>query len=153
MQGKLNKETQYLLETYNIQKPEIQTTFPTGIEICLVDHNEPSQAPDNLSELHVTWLIDHHKVKFETSTPLYMRIETLCSTASILYKMYRENNFEIRKDIARMMLACVMSDSLLFKSPTTTPEDRDIVTELQKLTEIEDLEKFSMPMFHAKSDL
>ena len=125
----------------------------TEIEICLVDHNETSQAPDNLAELNVTWLIDHHKIKFETSSPLYIRVEPICSTASILYKMYKENNFEISKEIAMMMLACIMSDSLLWKSPTTTDEDTTIASELQKIADVNSLEDFAMPMFEAKSNL
>jgi len=153
MQWELNKETLYLLETYNISKPEIKAQLDTGCEVCLVDHNEASQAPDNLWDLNVTWLIDHHKIKFSSSSPLNIRIEPLCSTASILYKMYREAWYEISKEIATMMLACIMSDSLLWKSPTTTQKDKEIAGELQTIAEIESLEDFAMPMFDAKSDL
>lgn len=153
IQWELNKETEYLLETYGIICPKIQTSLPTNIEVCLVDHNESSQAPDNLSELNVTWVVDHHKVQFETSVPLYMRIEPICSTWSILYKMYRESKYEITPKVATMMLACIMSDSLLFKSPTTTNEDKFIVSDLQKICWVENLEDFAMPMFEAKSDL
>jgi len=67
--------------------------------------------------------------------------------------MYRESSFEISQEIATMMLACMMSDSLLWKSPTTTQEDKDIASELQKISGISDLEAFAMPMFEAKSDL
>lgn len=153
IQGELNKETLYLLETYNITCPEIKTSLDTEIEVCLVDHNEASQAPDNLSELNVTWLIDHHKVMFETSSPLYMRVEPICSTGSILYKMFTEAGFEISPETATMMLACIMSDSLLWKSPTTTQEDKKIAAELQSIAAIDSLEDFAMPMFEAKSDL
>ncbi len=153
IQWELNKETAYLLETYDINKPEIQTKLSPMQEVCLVDHNEASQAPDNLSELNITWLIDHHKIDFQSSKPLYIRIEPLCSTASILYKMYQEAGFEISKDIATMMLACMMSDSLLWRSPTTTQEDKLIASELQKIADIASLEDFAMPMFEAKSDL
>jgi manganese-dependent inorganic pyrophosphatase len=99
MQGGLNKETEYLLEQLNIEYPEIKTTFEAGTKMCLVDHNESFQAPDNLSELEIEWVIDHHKVNFETATPFYARIEPICSTASILYKMYKESGFEISKEI------------------------------------------------------
>jgi len=153
IQWELNKETEYLLEEYAISKPEIKTNLDKKIEVCLVDHNEASQAPDDLSELNITWLVDHHKINFETSSPLNMRVEPLCSTASILYKMYKESGFEISKDIATMMLACIMSDSLLWKSPTSTQEDKIIAWELQKIAKISDLEIFAMPMFQAKSDL
>lgn len=153
IQGGLNKETLYLLEKYNIEKPEIQVVISPEQEVCLVDHNEASQAPDNLSELNVTWLIDHHKIAFKSSAPLYMRVEPICSTASILYKMFTEAGFQISKKTATMMLACIMSDSLLWKSPTSTPEDKDIAENLKKISGISDLEAFAMPMFEAKSDL
>lgn len=153
IQGELNKETQYLLETLNIKKPEVQTSFEAGTRVCLVDHNEDFQAPDNLKELDVAWVIDHHKINFETAAPLNMRVEPICSTGSILYKMYKEAGFEISKEIATMMLACILSDSLLFRSATTTKEDTILAKELQKITEINDLEAFAMPMFNAKSDL
>lgn len=153
IQWELNKETEYLLEKYNIQKPEIKCELDPEVEVCLVDHNEASQAPNNLSELNITWLIDHHKIDFKSSSPLNIRIEPLCSTASILYKMYRENDFEISPKIATMMLACMMSDSLLWKSPTSTEKDKNIAIELQKIANINSLEDFAMPMFEAKSDL
>lgn len=153
IQGTLNKETLYLLEKYSITTPSIQNTLSSEAEVCLVDHNETSQAPDNLSELNITWLVDHHKIKFESNTPLNIRIEPLCSTASILYKMYRESHYDISQSIATMMLACIMSDSLLWKSPTTTDEDKVIAWELQKIAHIDSLDDFATAMFEAKSDL
>lgn len=153
IQWELNKETEYLLEKYNIKKPEIQTSLDIETEVCLIDHNEQSQAPDNLWELNITWLVDHHKIQFESSSPLNIRIEPLCSTASILYKMYIAEWYEVTKEIATMMLACIMSDSLLWRSPTTTDKDKDIASDLQKIAGISDLESFAMPMFEAKSNL
>jgi len=153
IQWELNKETEYLLSKYNILKPEIKTHLDSTQEVCLVDHNEAPQSINNLSECIVTWLVDHHKMDFKTSSPINIRIEPLCSTASILYKMYLEAGFEISKEIATMMLACIMSDSLLWKSPTSTQEDKEIAKELQKISGISDLEGFAMPMFQAKSDL
>jgi len=153
IQGWLNKETEYLLEKLNITKPEVKTSFPEGTNICLVDHNEEFQTLDNLSELNVEWVIDHHKLKFETPTPLNIRVEPICSTGSILYKMYKEAWFEISKEIATMMLACILSDSLLFKSATTTKEDTILAEELKEISGITDFEEFAMPMFNAKSDL
>jgi manganese-dependent inorganic pyrophosphatase len=153
MQGGLNKETEYLLEQLNINKPEIKTSFEAGTRMCLVDHNEDFQAPDNISELDIAWVIDHHKLNFTTATPMYARVEPICSTASILYKMYKEAGFEVTKEIWTMMLACILSDSLLFRSATTTKEDIVLAEELKTITGITDLDAFAMPMFHAKSDL
>ena len=153
IQGELNKETQYLLEKLNIEKPEIKTSFPENTNVCLVDHNEEFQTLDNLPELNLEWVIDHHKVNFETPNPINIRVEPICSTGSILYKMYKENWFEISQKIATMMLACILSDSLLFRSATTTKEDTILAEELKQIAKIDDLEEFAMPMFNAKSDL
>ena len=153
IQWNLNKETEYLLSQLGIETPETKTSFAEWANICLVDHNEEFQTLDNLSELNVEWLIDHHKINFETPTPLYARVEPICSTASILYKMYIEWWFEITKEIWTMMLACILSDSLLFRSATTTKEDIQIAEDLKTITGISDFESFAMPMFNAKSDL
>jgi len=153
IQGKLNKETQFLLSQLDIQTPEIKNSLPAWSNVCLVDHNETFQTLDNLDELNVEWVIDHHKLNFTTPTPLNMRVEPICSTGSILYKMYKESWFEISKDIATMMLACILSDSLLFRSATTTKEDIELSEELKAMSWITDFEAFAMPMFNAKSDL
>lgn len=153
IQGKLNKETEYLLELLNISIPEIATNFPSWTSVALVDHNEKFQTLDNLSELNVEFIVDHHKVDFSCPAPLNMRVEKICSTCSILYKMYIEAWFEISESIWKMMLAWVLSDSLLFKSATTTKEDIEIAEKLKLITWITDLEWFAMPMFDAKSDL
>lgn len=153
IQGELNKETLYLLETLSIQKPEIASSLSPEHPVALVDHNEASQAPDNISELSVEWIVDHHKINFSSQSPLNIRIEPICSTASILYKMYQESGLTISQEIAQMMLACIMSDSLLWKSPTSTDEDKAIAAKLQEIAGISDLEAFAMPMFEAKSDL
>jgi len=110
------------------------TSFPTGTRVCLVDHNEKFQTLDNIGELQIDFVIDHHKINFETPMPVNMRVEPLCSTGSILYKMYKEAGFEISEEIAKMMLSCVLSDSLMFKSATTTKEDVNIAEELKNLS-------------------
>ena len=149
----LNKETEYLLEKYDIDCPKQTEELDTDIQVCLVDHNESSQSVKNFSDLNVTWLVDHHKMKFETESPLYIRVEPICSTASVLYKMFRESSIEISQKTAILMLACIMSDSLMWKSPTTAEEDKKITRELQKIAWVQTLEDFAMPMFEAKSDL
>lgn len=153
IQWKLNKETEYLLELLNINIPEIATSFPAWSIVALVDHNEQFQTLDNLSELEVEYVVDHHKIDFSTSTPVNIRMEKLCSTCSVLYKMYKAEWFEITKEIWTMILAWILSDSLLFKSATTTKEDTIIAEELKLITWISNFEAFAMPMFDAKSDL
>ncbi len=153
IQGNLNKETEFVLKKFNIETPEIKTSFPEWTNVCLVDHNEEFQTLDNISELNVQWVIDHHKLNFSCANPLNMRLEPLCSTCSILYKMYKQNNFEISSQIADLMLTWIISDSLLFRSATTTKEDIDLAEELKEISNIKNIEEFAMEMFNAKSDL
>ena len=153
LQWELNKETEYLFNKLNIKKPKIKTSFDKWTKVALIDHNEKFQTLDNIEELEIEWIVDHHKVNFATNAPLNIRMEKLCSTCSLLYKMYKENNVEISKEIATMMLAWILSDSLLFKSATTTKEDINIAEKLKEITWITNFEDFALPMFNAKSDL
>lgn len=153
IQGKLNNETLFILSKLDISEPEIKTSFEVEIPVALVDHNEASQAPDNISELDIQYVVDHHKIDFSSHSPIYLRFEPLASTASILYKMFYESGFEISQKTAQIMLACIISDTLLFRSPTTTLEDREIAAKLQEISWIQDIEVFAMEMFTAKSNL
>lgn len=150
----LNKETKFVLDFCWIPEPETVTELEEWTKIALVDHNEKSQSIDNISKYQIEYLVDHHKIwDFETSEPLFSRTEKLCSTNSILYKMFKENWFEISETIAKLMLSAVLSDSLNFRSATTTKEDVQIAKELNKIAKIEDLDEYAKKMFDAKSDL
>lgn len=153
IQWKLNNETIYLLDLFNVDTPEIATSFPEWTRVALVDHNERFQTLDNIDNLVVEYIVDHHKLDFSTALPLNIRMEKVGSTCSVLYKMYKEAWFEIDEKIWKMMLAWILSDSLLFKSATTTKEDIEISEKLQKITWIKNFEDFAIPMFNAKSDL
>ncbi len=150
---KLNNETKFLLKLLKEKKPKTIEILEAWTKIALVDHNEKSQTIDNIDELDIEYVIDHHKIDFSTEVPINIRMEKLCSTASVIYKMYKEANLEIDTRTAILMLAAIISDSLMFKSPTTTKFDIEIAEKLQKIAKIEDVEKFAMDMFNAKSDL
>ncbi len=151
--GELNKETQFVQEYFGFAIPELKEALPDGSQVVLVDHNEISQSLDNLNELEIFAIIDHHKFNLKTSSPLNIRAEIIGSTASILYKMFVENSIEIDKQTAGMLIAAIISDTLYFRSPTSTEQDREIVEKLNKIAGIADLETFSLQMFDAKSDL
>lgn len=152
--GVMNNESIFILEKLGFKKPRRVDTLPAGSKIFLLDHNEKKQAIDNLDELDIVWLIDHHNFGwFSTSKPIFARLETLGCTNSILYKMFKEKKYDIPQDIAKLMISAIISDTLYFRSPTTTQEDRDIVAELNKIAQIENLEQRSLDMFNAKSDL
>ncbi len=150
----LNKETKFVLDFCWIQEPETILELEEWTKIALVDHNESSQSINNISKYQIEYLIDHHKIwDFWTSDPVFIRTEKLWSTNSILYKMFKENWFEISQKIATLMLSAIISDTLNFRSATTTKEDVQIWKELNEIAKIENLWDFVKNMFDAKSDL
>lgn len=152
--GDINKETQFILTQAGYERPEIVTELPAWSQIALVDHNESAQSIENRGEYTIHSVIDHHKIgDLETGYPLLLRFEALASTNSILYKMYHEAGLEITRPIALLMLWGILSDTLHFRSPTTTDLDKKIVSELNTIAQIPNLEEFAMSMFSAKSDL
>ena len=150
--GNLNKETQYVLDYLDIEAPELLETVDDNANVILVDHNSPKESVENIENANIQKIVDHHKVAFNTSYPLYVRIEPVGCTQTILYKLYKENNVEITPKIAFLMLSAIISDTLLLKSPTTTPEDIQTVEELNKLIK-EDYQEYGLEMLKAGTDL
>lgn len=149
----LNNETAYLFNLLNLEIPKTINTLPAWTKVALVDHNEKAQTIDNIDELDIDYIVDHHKFSVITSNPVNIRAEKLGSTASVLYKMYKESNINISKEIWTLMLSAILSDTLLFRSATTTKEDTIIAEELKIITWISDFKEFMNPLFEAKSDL
>ena len=122
-------------------------------QIILVDHNERSQAVDNIESAVILEIIDHHRIgSLETMEPVYFRNEPIGCTASIVYKIYRERNVEISPDIAGLLLSAILSDTLIFRSPTCTEFDRHAAEDLAKIAGL-DPEQYGAQMFEAGSDL
>ena len=125
----------------------------TKKKVILVDHNEETQSVDGLEEAEIVEIIDHHKIgTIGTSMPINFRNMPVGSSNTIIYLLYKENNIEIPKHIAGLMLSGIISDTLLFKSPTTTELDKEVVSELSKIAEVE-YEKYGMDMLKAGSSL
>jgi manganese-dependent inorganic pyrophosphatase len=122
-------------------------------KIILVDHNERNQSIIGVEEAEIIEVIDHHRVaEIQTATPLYLRIEPVGCTATIVAKMYHENKIVIPKDMAGLMLSAIISDTLLFNSPTCTKDDRTVARELGKLLNI-DVKSYGEKMLVAGSNL
>lgn len=122
-------------------------------QVILVDHNEKSQAVDGLEEAEILEIVDHHRIgDIETSGPVYFRNQPLGCTATIIFNIYRENRVEIPSNIAGLLCAAIVSDTLMFKSPTCTPIDRAAAEELAHIAHI-DMQEFAKDMFRAGSDL
>ncbi|WP_210364928.1 manganese-dependent inorganic pyrophosphatase [Bacillus sp. REN3] len=152
--GQVNGETQYALDYFNAESPRfVGEVASEADEVILVDHNERQQSADDIDKVKITEVIDHHRVaNFETSDPLYFRVEPVGCTATILNKMYKENNIEIDKNIAGLMLSAIISDSLLFKSPTCTEQDVAAAHELAAIAGV-DAEQYGLEMLKAGADL
>jgi manganese-dependent inorganic pyrophosphatase len=153
--GKLNNETKLVLEKFNIEEPEQIDELPLGTEIILVDHNEEKQSINNLQNLEIVEIIDHHKIKIETDKPISIIVKPLGSSCSIIAEKYfaEENEITLSKNIAGILLAGIISDTLFFRSPTTTEIDKNLAEKLSHIAEVENMEEFSLAMFEAKSDL
>lgn len=150
--GNINKETEYVLNYLGIEAPELIEGVEDGANVILVDHNSPKESIENLENVNILKVVDHHKISLETSYPLYYRAEAVGCTETIMYKLYKENNIEIDKKIATLMLSAIISDTLLLKSPTCTDDDKRIVKELAKIAEI-DYETYGIDMLKAGTDL
>jgi len=151
--GELNKETQFVLSKFEVDFPEVISSLETGSQVILLDHNEAGQAIDNLEELDLVEIIDHHKVDIKTDKPISICVKPLGSSCSIVAEKYFDNGMKLDKEIAGLLLAGIISDTLFFRSPTTTETDKKLVEKLNEIVEINNLEEFSLAMFKAKSDL
>ena len=150
--GSLNKETEFILSYLDMEAPVLLESVEDGANVILVDHNSPAESVDNLENAKILKVVDHHKLAWETSYPLYLRFEPVGCTETILCKLYEENGVEITKEIATLMLSAIISDTLLLKSPTTTEDDKIAVEKLAKIAEI-DYEEYGLEMLKAGTDL
>ena len=122
-------------------------------KVILVDHNERSQAVDGIEEAEIIEIIDHHRLgDIETVSPITFRNQPVGCTATIINQMYEENEIEVPREIAGLLCGAIISDTLLFRSPTCTPLDERTAKKLAKISDI-DLEQMAQEMFNAGSNL
>lgn len=122
-------------------------------QVILVDHNERSQAVSGIEDAEILEIIDHHRIgALETINPVYFRNQPVGCTATIIYQMYLEQNVTPPKHIAGLLCSAILSDTLMFRSPTCTPMDETAARQLSRLADI-DIEAYAMEMFAAGSDL
>ena len=152
--GEPSEETQYALDYFQLAAPrEITQAKEETTNVMLVDHNEFQQSVSDIADLTVLAVVDHHRIaNFETANPLYYRAEPVGCTSTIIAKMYKEENVEIPQAIAGIMLSAIISDTLLFKSPTCTPDDVRIANELAAIAEV-NLEEYGLEMLKAGTKL
>jgi len=152
--GEMNDETLFALDTFKVTAPRLVTEVATeASHVILVDHNERQQSANDIDAVTVTEVIDHHRIaNFETSDPVYYRAEPVGCTATILNKLYKEHGVAIKPEIAGLMLSAIISDSLLFKSPTCTEQDIIAARELAEIAGV-DANVYGLEMLKAGADL
>ncbi|MDW4528232.1 manganese-dependent inorganic pyrophosphatase [Rossellomorea marisflavi] len=152
--GDVNGETQYALDHFNVEAPRlVEKVAPEADTVILVDHNERQQSAVDIEDVRVLEVIDHHRIaNFETADPLYYRAEPVGCTATILNKMYKEKGVEVTKEMAGLMLSAIISDSLLFKSPTCTDEDVAAAKELADIAGV-DPQVYGLEMLKAGANM
>jgi manganese-dependent inorganic pyrophosphatase len=150
--GDINGETKFVLDYFKVPYPE-KLTDGTGKKVILVDHNEMAQAVDKLDVENIVEIVDHHKIGGLTlSKPIMILCEPVGATGGIIANLYEQNNKEISKPMAGLMMASILSDTVLFKSPTCTPRDKAAVEKLAKIVGVDPM-KFGMELLKAKSDI
>lgn len=155
--GDANKETKYALEHFGFEHPQIVTNWeefaPNGGDLYLTDHNESKQIIDGYKSMNMCGVIDHHRIgDFETDGPVFIRMEPVGCTNTILTKLYIENNQEIPKNIAGLMLSAIISDTVLFRSPTCTETDKEMAHKLADIAGVE-LAVYGLDMLKAGADI
>ncbi|WP_439138530.1 manganese-dependent inorganic pyrophosphatase [Roseicyclus sp.] len=152
--GEPNTEAAFLLAHWDLPKPRIIAGVDAGQKVVIVDTNNPAELPEGINDADITAIIDHHKLVggLETKGPIAIRMEPLACTATIMHKMIGADMTRAPDWIKATILTCILSDTLEFRSPTTTPEDRTVAEALAADLGI-DIPGYAAEMFAAKSDV
>jgi len=152
-QGEVNPETAFILERFGFEAPALKTEF-AGENVYLIDFMERSQSPKDIDEATILGIVDHHKMgDLKTDTPLEMWVRPVGCSNTIVKEMFDHHNVEIPKELAGMMMCAILSDTVIFKSPTCTKTDTKAVKELAEIAGIENPKELGMEMFIVKSDV
>ena len=149
--GELTPETLFILDKFGFEQPILKTSY-AGEGVYIVDHSDIELAPDDISEATILGIIDHHKLgDLTTTSPLEIWVRPVGCTSTIIKMMYDFHNVEIPKNVAGAMLCAILSDTVIFKSPTCTTADIKCVEALAEIVGIEDFKELGMDMFRVKS--
>ena len=153
--GTPNEETAFVLDYFGVDAPRVvESALSEEVnQVILTDHNEFQQSISDIKDVEVIEVVDHHRVaNFETANPLMMRLEPVGSASSIVYRMFKENNVEVPKEVAGLLLSGLISDTLLLKSPTTHASDPAVAAELAEIAGV-NLEEYGLAMLKAGTNL
>lgn len=152
--GDLNSETQFVLNRFGVNAPELLPELAAGEDVAIVDTNNPQELPQNINETNILTLIDHHKLVggLTTEVPPTITIRPLACTATVIHDLLSEGGVTFPDHIKGLMLCAILSDTLEFRSPTTTPHDKDVAEKLAGELGIT-VSDLANEMFAAKSDI
>lgn len=153
--GTPNTEALFVLKHWGFEVPELLTSVSKNDEVIIVDTNNPEELFENINETKIHQIIDHHKLVggIQTAEPIDITIKPLASTASVMYLILGSEEVEdLPNEIAGLMLSCIISDTLEFRSPTTTEDDKMMAEHLAFKLGI-DINEYATKMFEAKSDI
>jgi manganese-dependent inorganic pyrophosphatase len=152
--GAVSAETQFALDYFKLSAPRlVESVAAEASHVILLDHNERQQSATDIDKVTIAEVIDHHRIaNFETAGPLYYRAEPVGCTATIVQKMYKEKGIAVSPPIAGLMLSAILSDTLILKSPTCTPEDVAAAEELAGVAGV-DLQSYGLEMLKAGASL
>ncbi|GAA3864016.1 manganese-dependent inorganic pyrophosphatase [Celeribacter arenosi] len=152
--GTPNTEAAFVVEKWGFETPEIITELAEGQDVVIVDTNNPAELFDNINDANITAIIDHHKLVggLETKGPIDITIRPLACTATIMHDLMGDDAAKMPDNIKGAMLSCILSDTLEFRSPTTTDVDRALAEKLAGELNL-DISAYASEMFEAKSDI
>ena len=152
--GSVSAETQFVLDAFTTAAPRlVESVASEASQVILVDHNERQQSAIDIDDVTIAEVIDHHRIaNFETAGPLYYRAEPVGCTSTIVFKMFKESGVDVSPQIGGLMLSAIISDTLLLKSPTCTPEDVAAAQELAPIAGV-DLQTYGMELLKAGASL
>lgn len=149
--GELSPETAFILERFGFEAPEYKTSY-AGEQVYIVDHSELTQAPDDIAHATIVGIVDHHKLgDLTTDTPLECWIRPVGCSNTVIKMMFDFYQVAIPKNIAGIMMCAILSDTVIFKSPTCTTADIRCVEALAEIAGVEDFKELGMEMFKVKS--
>ncbi len=150
-QGEISAETEFILNKFGGTTPELKTSV-AGESVYLIDFSDKAQAPSDIMEATILGIVDHHKLgDLTTDAPLECWIRPIGCSNTIVYEMFKAYDVEIPKNLAGMMMCAILSDTVIFKSPTCTKVDIKAVKELAKIAGVQDYKALAMEMFIVKS--
>jgi len=152
--GSVSAETQFALDAFQTPAPRlVDSVAAEASHVILVDHNERQQSATDIDAVTISEVIDHHRIaNFHTAGPLYYRAEPVGCTSTIVLKMFKESGVVVGPQIGGLMLSAIISDTLLLKSPTCTPEDIAAAHELAAIADV-DLQTYGMELLKAGANL